>query len=168
MRTIESNRVITPSDVHTNGYLWRNGNYVGDDFHLVVSIYSYSDALHEFARENTLPTGAADFNRLLGVDTAFRGVTSWEMSVHDTDRHDAVAVGFADVPPNKAFNDFLIAHPSVLGSLHYQSNAVRGSVRTVLSSRKPVVEEMKVRWWSEKTGFREVPYAEYIRIHGNR
>lgn len=168
MRTFESNRVIAPSEMHSNGHLWRNGDYVGDDYHLLLNLYSYSEDLKSFVEENTAASGAADINRLLGVDTPFRCVTSWEMSVHDTDRFDAVCVGFADEPPKQGFPDLLDKHPQVLGFLEYRSNALRGSVRTVLSSRKPLVEEMKIRWWSEETGFRDVSYAEFIRIHAGR
>lgn len=168
MRTVENNKVIPPSEVHQNGDLWRHGNYVGDDYHVLLNIYYYSEALKDFVEENTAPSGAADLNRLLGVDTPFRCVTSWEVSVHDTDRFDAVCIAFADEPPKQGFLDLLAKHPQVLGFLDYRSNTVRGSIRTVLSSRKPVVEETKLRWWSEETGLRDVPYAEFRRIHGDR
>jgi hypothetical protein len=74
---------------------------------------------------------------------------------------------FVDKVPFEAFEKFMAEHPDLSGSLTYENHEARGSITFGLSRKqKPIREHRDLQWWSEKTGYKSVPYAEFVQIEG--
>lgn len=95
-----------------------------------------------------------------------KSASRWEVRTNDIDEASAAMSTFVDTVPVEQFIAFMEAHPTLRGTLSYENNAIRGSITFGSRKKKPIREHLDLQWWSVKTGYKSVPYAEFVRIEG--
>jgi hypothetical protein len=93
--------------------------------------------------------------------------TPWEIRSNGIDESSAAMSTFVDKVPVEQFEAFMKAHPDIQGTLTYENHEMRGSITFgSLRKREPIREHRDLQWWSVKTGYKSVPYAEFVKIEG--
>lgn len=147
--------------------LYRQGSYVGTDIKVVIHLLNHTSlGVKELVEVCIREDGKADVSKLLNFPVENRCPSEWEVRTNGIDEASAAMSTFVDELPFDAFIVFMEAHPDVRGELSYENCSVRGSISYGLN-RKMKREHRELGWWSEKTGFKDVPYAEFVAIEGD-
>lgn len=144
--------------------LFRMGSYVGDDLMLTFHMMGPGQLCANLAESHVGKDGKANLNSMLVIDTPIRDASAWEVR-KDEDNSSAACVVYLDAFPAGQ----LAAFAKLANTLTLEVWAESCTVRIEHSYKrgKPVyAHEKPVRWWSSQTGYRDVPYAEFVRIHG--
>lgn len=147
--------------------LYRLGSYVGTDIKVVIHLWNHTSLqVKELVEACVRADGNADIAKLLNFPVENRCPSEWEVRTNGIDESSAAMSTFVDELPFDAFIVFMEAHPDVRGELSYENCSVRGSITFGLN-RKMKRNFRELVWCSEKTGYRSVPYREFVAIEGD-
>jgi hypothetical protein len=156
------------TDAPTPAYdLYRSGSYVGTDIRVVIHLLNHTSLeVKELVEACVREDGKADASKLLNFPVENRCPSEWEIRTNGIDESSAAMCTFVDELPFDAFIVFMEAHPKMNGSLSYENCSVRGSISFGLNG-KMKRDHRELQWWSAKTGYKSVPYAEYVAVEGD-
>lgn len=147
--------------------LWRYGAYVGRDFRIVIHLHSPGCLeVKRLAESSVNGEGKADVTALLGSPVQDRNPSAWDVRSNDIDESSGALSTFVNSIPLQEFTAFMEKNPAIRGTLSYENCEQRGFLKFESRRRKPLREHQDIRWWSERTGYKEVPYEEFVRIEG--
>jgi hypothetical protein len=147
--------------------LYRLGSYVGTDIKVVIHLWNHTSLqVKELVERCEREDGNADIAKLLNFPVENRHPSEWEIRTNGIDEASAAMETFVDELPFDAFIVFMEAHPDVRGELSYENCSVRGSITFGLN-RKMKRDHRELQWWSQNTGYRSVPYFEFVALEGN-
>lgn len=144
---------------------FRQGSYVGeDDLQLTFHIMGLGQLCANLAATHVDKDGNANLNSLLVMDVPIRDASKWEVR-SDEDSSSAACVVYIDEFPAEQ----LALFAKLANTLTIEAWGENCKVRiehTYKRGKAFYAHSKPIRWWSSETGYKDVPYAEFVRIHG--
>lgn len=146
---------------------FRMGSYVGEDLQVTFHMLGLGQVCKNLAMTHVDSEGNASISSLLVLnDVDIREPGKWEVK-NDEDSSSAACIFYLDLDkfPAQQLESFAKLANALTIEVWAESSTVR--IEHSYKNGKAVYAHSKpVRWWSSETGYKDVPYAEFVRIHG--
>lgn len=144
--------------------LFRQGSYVGDDLQVTIHLMGSGQLCKNLAETHVDSEGKANLNSLLVMDVPIRDASEWEVR-SDEDTSSAACVMYMDQFPAQQLESFAKLANTLTIEAWGESCTVR--IEHSYKRGKAVYAHSKpVRWWSSKTGYKDVSYAQFVLLEG--
>ena len=144
---------------------FRQGSYVGDDLMVTFHMLGLGQVCKNLATTHVDSEGNASISSLLVLnDVDIREPGKWDVK-SDEDSSSCACVVYLDEFPAEQLALFAKLANTLTIEVWAESCTVRIE-HSYKRGKAVYAHEKPVRWWSSQTGFKDVSYADFVRIHG--